>query len=877
MRVVRLKLKNFIGVYNGMGTKSIELRFDKHNHKFIMIVGQNGSGKTTLINTIHPYSGMYDSSRSKIIREGKKGVKEIDILHGQYMYKIKHYYEPTKTSHTVKSFITKVDMASGLEKELNENGNVRSFNEYVFIELGITPDYMNIIRLGSSMAGFIGESYTERKKYISQFTSESDIFLRHFKRVNDMSRYVNNVIKSIDNKLDRIEDIEVLKRDMVLLNKNIESSKAILLERTMKLGYIESKIHTLDPEGKLKSTYKSNIKKIEKLEKEIDSYGRAYNYMRLDIIDKDIKELEKSNNENESIILVNTANKTNYNESINRLNNIIEDYYIEISKYESDNNLEEVETIYNRFKNIVDKTKCEKPTLSKQEVMNCIAINDDINNTIDAFHDGYSLNFLDSYYDGIYTRSAQLTELMKKQEEIIEELNDFIVHNKELYTLSKQKPSECTNMTCSFIYKLANFDESEYERKKRILDSAHEALSEFIGEKGLILEIIKCKEEYNKIFKYIKRSANLFKPFIQDIPNLDKYIERVIIEQLPFVDKFELTGYIEYIEKYDEYIINLEKFKEIEAEFKVLKENQRHIDFYKAKIDETDNELNKYIELVAKCNKIIEMSQSLIDDDIIRIKTLEKNKDIVIKIDGIKDEIKKLKDEVSKCSDSMTKLIEYDDELNSILDEISNIQKAISISEKQKSEIEYKINNINKFIKEKEVLQEHYKDIEMTKRALSSSKGIPIVFIKLYLQKTKLIANNLLKNAFDGTLRLDDFEVNEKEFRIPCSGKGESNPDVSTASQGEKALIGLSLSFALSRQSSSKYNIMLLDELDGPLDKKHKKIFIDLLDKQMDILGIEQCFIISHSDAFSSMHVGLILLKNHNLDNYNKANVIYEY
>ena len=86
---------------------------------------------------------------------------------------------------------------------------------------------------------------------------------------------------------------------------------------------------------------------------------------------------------------------------------------------------------------------------------------------------------------------------------------------------------------------------------------------------------------------------------------------------------------------------------------------------------------------------------------------------------------------------------------------------------------------------------------------------------------------------------------------------------------------------ALIEQSIGDYNILALDEIDGPLDMDNREHFLDILNKQIDKLGIEQVFVISHNDAFDSESMDLILLKESNVDQkgddfMSNKNVIFE-
>ena len=63
-------------------------------------------------------------------------------------------------------------------------------------------------------------------------------------------------------------------------------------------------------------------------------------------------------------------------------------------------------------------------------------------------------------------------------------------------------------------------------------------------------------------------------------------------------------------------------------------------------------------------------------------------------------------------------------------------------------------------------------------------------------------------------------------------------------------------------QSIVKYNIMLLDEVDGALDDNNRKNFILVLDHLMKKIGAEQVFLITHNNMFDMYDVSTIDLSH---------------
>ena len=121
-----------------------------------------------------------------------------------------------------------------------------------------------------------------------------------------------------------------------------------------------------------------------------------------------------------------------------------------------------------------------------------------------------------------------------------------------------------------------------------------------------------------------------------------------------------------------------------------------------------------------------------------------------------------------------------------------------------------------------------------------------------------------------------DFEINDKEFKIPYTKNGMKISDVIYSSQGERSFISLVLSLALIIQTVEKYNIMLLDEVDATLDTKNRQVFINLLEKLIEKTGAEQIFMISHNNMFDNYPVDVIMTSDTDIDNLKNVNVIYK-
>ena len=162
--------------------------------------------------------------------------------------------------------------------------------------------------------------------------------------------------------------------------------------------------------------------------------------------------------------------------------------------------------------------------------------------------------------------------------------------------------------------------------------------------------------------------------------------------------------------------------------------------------------------------------------------------------------------------------------------------------------------------------------IKLLLDAVSSKEGIPVIMVKIFLDECKSIVNELISDIFDDDLEILDFDLREdsNEFKIPYSINGVTVEDISSASQGQTAVISIALSFALCRKAMFEYNIMLLDEIDNSIHKRDREKFIAILSKQMKSVNAEQIFLITHNDIFqqSGLPVNVILTTPEQIDLY---------
>jgi len=351
MKIEKLILRNFASIKNAQDANEIKINLNECQNKICLIIGENGKGKTSILSMLSPFAdlGNLDVRNSQsLILNGKEGYKEIHIRKDDKLYVIKHIYTPHEgKSHSVKSYI-EVDGC-----ELNINGNVTSFKEYVKQELQIEPEYLKLIRLGNNVTNMINLSETERKNFMSKILDDIGVFLDYYKVVNEKIKRIKDAMNHSINKLNKIgvSDRLILVDELNTLSDNIKELKD-------KYDTINNSI----------AIYKHDIDNIDDVENIRENYQRtSKKYLKMkDLLDKKTIDHDLSY----------------YNSEIDKLEKMIESYQ---NKITVDNELIQVNiNTMDNLKNTLNSLKIEreKELGSEKEIINMTNQLDDLRKTI---------------------------------------------------------------------------------------------------------------------------------------------------------------------------------------------------------------------------------------------------------------------------------------------------------------------------------------------------------------------------------------------------------------------------------------------------------------------------------------------------------------
>lgn len=207
--------------------------------------------------------------------------------------------------------------------------------------------------------------------------------------------------------------------------------------------------------------------------------------------------------------------------------------------------------------------------------------------------------------------------------------------------------------------------------------------------------------------------------------------------------------------------------------------------------------------------------------------------------------------------------------LNELTGELNSVTASITAAKKHNAEAERhnaKVSNISSQLEEaqeeldekREKLEEHESRLgrlTVLKRAFST-KGLVAYKIESMVKDLEDLINEYLMEFSDGRFNLI-FTVEGDKLNVDLTDDG-INVDINTLSSGELARVNTSTLLAirklLSSLSSSRLNLLFLDEVLNVLDEFGKQKLIEILNKEEDL----NTFIVSHGwqhPLVSKLHV----------------------
>lgn len=872
MRIERLYLKNFAHILSGLGKYEIDLNL-RGNHKLInLIIGKMGSCKTVILGHLQPFSnfGTLDSrNQDDIVIKEKNGLKILEITDGDDSYVVKHDYRWKKDHHMIKSFIEK----NGVE--LNPSGSVTNFRSIVELELGIDPEFLVLLRLGANVTNIIDKKATDRKAYMASRLSEADMYVTLYKKLNDDMRSLNAQATMLMKKISTLS-----RGDLSALEKRFEE-----ITDTMH-GLTDEKEHLLQLKYKITADINGQLENstIDTIRNE-----RLAHIREVELLKNNLDSI------NESIDSAQTANMSISEVARNigaveaKLSgNSIEQVKLEDAFKESQKMLDDL-----REKLLVrgDEDQINRIRDTYTQIMASIAeMKRDITD-FDVKYDSVSLNRFMGHIDSInvllsdmheYNSDDVLLVLRKGADAVKAAMKKIDILNAQRYKLqtnvdnfkyaSAYRPTEvlfvppfCPTEDCPYYKTHPATLQKETDLKR--MDEL------FIQVKAQIDEIDNQIQRYSAftlIFNKLSILQSTWYAVINQLSEIGVVKTTVLTKVLQlnlhstWYDYDKLVQIRALAEEREKYYELTERANSLKSELDQYNCNDRDAIQMQIQTQET-----KMREILQRLHEIDSENHAL-DEEKMRFNhiyiSLEKYSEMEKDRDLLISQIDDLNSKISKCEEIDRQVSELRQKAMVVEASISEVETKLKKVSSDHQFVQMTLNDIDYAKKDFDEIRTKQETLRYIVDAVSPSKGIPLVFIKLFLQECREDLNDLISDVFGDSIEVLDFNIKENEFTIPYSVNGTVVDDISKASQGQKSIISMALSFAMLRQAHSKWNIMLLDEMDGPLYKDDRNKFISILYKQLSAIQAEQVFLISHNFSFDGQSANVIMTTDEHVD-----------
>lgn len=876
MKLLSIRLENYIGIYNGRGDNILEVDLSQSTSNIVIIRGSNGSGKSTLLKALSP---LQDDNTAII--PGMEGKKTLRYLYNGEVYEIL-YVHPVKTDGSRGQ--VKMQVYKGMNRvELNPTWNVTSGKDIIFDLFNLDANFLTLSQLSSEDRGLADKKPAERKKFVNSIINGIEVYNNMYKVITKKYSTFKNMINTISSKIRQIGNIEELNARFINISKQVEDVSSERDKAVIEASKIDAEIGILTRDNNLEEYYKIN----EEIRDNIDYISASKSqvidlskgelssenlYELKDIIDNSLRTFDKDISKWKSEEAVANAKiesiSREKDEAFNSLQTKITKRGTLLDGGFSDSDL----TLYKDTKakiaeleNDINGLNSSIKNLSEAEALvnameMIVPVLDSLYNGLDATTKKEKYDFVKTTLDNDGKYVDQTVELSRTYNEVsrtVGELESEVLAYEILFDKAKSlalRPKECKIDDCSFVKEA--IEASSKHPEKRINDINKE-ISE---SKTLLKSLEKDIESYKELYDFNKRFTNLHGMVL----SFRKLLEKSPVDYI--IDPYQLLASLDHMEKL---MIDFNQIRGIfniittksnyEEIIESLKEPAAKYEANKALIDELDSDIASLKDKLTTIDNRLMAEKDAISETVtdislteFKIEVYTKCKSLVDECIGLDTRNEELQAQINSLSDIALKVKTLDTrmaEAKSRADRLNNDLNAI-LNERDK--IASNKTLLEDYIRDLDLYNKNFSILETIRYYLSPTTGIQTVFMRTYMGNIILKANELLSLIFNGQFIIQPFVINEAEFRIPCLGNGLVNDDISSMSTSQICMISMILSFAILSNSSTDYNILKLDEIDGGLDTENRIQFIGLLKQLITMVGCEQCFLISHNMEYDA-------------------------
>lgn len=810
-----------------------------------------------------------------------EGKKTLRYLYNGEVYEIL-YVHPVKNDGSRGQ--VKMQVYKGMNRvELNPTWNVTSGKDIIFDLFNLDANFLTLSQLSSEDRGLADKKPAERKKFVNSIINGIEVYNNMYKVITKKYSTFKNMINTISSKIRQIGNIEELNARFINISKQVEDVSSERDKAVIEASKIDAEIGILTRDNNLEEYYKIN----EEIRDNIDYISASKSqvidlskgeltsenlYELKDIIDNSLRTFDKdiskwkseeavANAKIESISREKDEAFNSLQTKITKRGTLLDGGFSDsdLSLYkETKAKIAELENDINGLNSSIKNLSEAEALVNAMEMI--VPVLDSLYNGLDATTKKEKYDFVKTTLDNNGKYVDQTVELSRTYNEVsrtVGELESEVLAYEILFDKAKSlalRPKECKIDDCSFVKEA--IEASSKHPEKRIND-----INKEINEsKTLLKSLEKDIESYKELYDFNKRFTNLHGMVL----SFRKLLEKSPVDYI--IDPYQLLASLDHMEKL---MIDFNQIRGIfniittksnyEEIIESLKEPAAKYEANKALIDELDSDIASLKDKLTTIDNRLMAEKDAISETVtdislteFKIEVYTKCKSLVDECIGLDTRNEELQAQINSLSDIALKVKTLDTrmaEAKSRADRLNNDLNAI-LNERDK--IASNKTLLEDYIRDLDLYNKNFSILETIRYYLSPTTGIQTVFMRTYMGNIILKANELLSLIFNGQFIIQPFVINEAEFRIPCLGNGLVNDDISSMSTSQICMISMILSFAILSNSSTDYNILKLDEIDGGLDTENRIQFIGLLKQLISMVGCEQCFLISHNMEYDA-------------------------
>ncbi len=707
--------------------------------------------------------------------------------------------------------------------ERKQNLNIRK--EEFESRKGTLSDVLNEVNLEIKEIKFDKEGFDEKK-----FREKEKSLKNLGDEILTLEREENNLqIKrlNLEESLMTIEDRMTKNKNSLEEERNKEKA---LLKEIEDIRKTENEI--TGQRGKIIGNLAPINEKLEILERKIDGAK-----VSLKNLESRIKQLESERNEKDDKFLFEFIDLND--ERIITFDKLFYYPVVNLKEIISGNFDKKKAIIKEKIKEFIDSRilKIEYTGKLKDVLKNLDALEKD---KIYITEDGYTLE------DGIIIEKLKKEKVEREKE--IKKLKTDILKEKEKLDILLNEEKNAREEKKNLVNTLDNIEKVLFEKKQKLRIKETE------------IEILRLSiKDFKKRVDEDEKSLNDLKNKMENAQEKAREITAFLDVKKAERDKAQQEyRFLERMFKEVERFKYLQKTKEeTEKELKEIQQRIEKIEREEKLIQEEIGIFEKKEEEILKVKKELERKEENLLEKQRNLE--EKKEEILIKIEENKTDLQKIKEDIVaiqvRIESVKEKLSEFPEDIEESYPD-TGVRKIEEEIERLKKRL-YEFEDVNlaaekEYEKEKEEydkMTHALNDIKSSKKKISSA--IEILeeeakkrFFNVYnnfKENIKEVADSLLKGDVHIKLENPDDPLNS-EFLIKASPFGKRVRTIALLSGGERALLALSIIFALHEVSPVPFCV--LDEVDAALDDANTLKFVDFIRK---LSYKTQLFIITHN------------------------------